>query len=174
MYFAILLIGVSVIEFLHVYTCASDFFIHHLSCKYLAVAPHQNKSIFGFLPKRAFSHFINLRTCAGLWYLSCLSVSQLVTVTLRWPLSNSHNSETTSSIATKRQRDGKRCILRHCSTQKLMDEREARKVMEMGRLFKKKCGDNTIDLHVRTKVPDREMNKHLQGTTCKLFVGKLP
>ena len=32
-------------------------------------------------------------------------------------------------------------------------KREARKVTEMVRFSPKKCGDNTVDLHVRTRVP---------------------
>ena len=43
---------------------------------------------------------------------------------------------------------------------------EARKVMEMVRFSPKKCGDNTVDLHVWTKVPagrKRAVNKCYMG-----------
>ena len=35
----------------------------------------------------------------------------------------------------------------------LSTKREARKVLGNSAIFTKKCGDNTVDLHVRTKVP---------------------
>ena len=68
--------------------------------------------------------------------------------------SNGHKSETTSSITTKRGigmgnvafSDG--ILLKTLST-----KREARKVTESCAIFTQKCGDNTVDLHVRKKVP---------------------
>ena len=44
-------------------------------------------------------------------------------------------------------------ILRCYSTQSLLTKREARKVTDMVRFSPKKCGDNNVDIHVRTKVP---------------------
>ena len=54
---------------------------------------------------------------------------------------------------------------------------EARKVTEMVRFSPKKCGDTTVDLHVRTKVPAGRKKGNEQILYGRLraspFVGKL-
>ena len=68
--------------------------------------------------------------------------------------SNNHKSEMTSSITTKRGIGmGSVAFSDVILLKSLSTKREARKVMEMVLFFHKKCGDNTVDLHVRTKVP---------------------
>ena len=81
-----------------------------------------------------------------------LSVCQCVSLSVT--RDGHFKSETTSSIATK-QGIGMRSVafsdvilLKSLST-----KREARKVTEMVRFSPKKCRDNTVDLHVRSKVP---------------------
>ena len=82
--------------------------------------------------------------------LVCGSVRQLPVMAT----SNGHNSETTTSGTTK-QGIGMRSIAFSDVIQlkSLSTKREAQKVTEMVRFSPKKCGDTTVDLHVRTKVP---------------------
>ena len=68
--------------------------------------------------------------------------------------SNGHKSETTSSIATKQGIGmGSIAFSDIILLKSLSTKHESRKVTEMVRFSPKKCGDNTVDLHVQTKVP---------------------
>ena len=83
----------------------------------------------------------------------CRSV--ILSVTLAMAASNSHNSETTSSITTKRGIwMGSVAFSGVILLKSLSKKHEA-----------KKCGDNTVDLHVCTyqQVGNRAMNKYYSG-----------
>ena len=46
---------------------------------------------------------------------------------------------------------------------------------KFGAIFTQNSGDNTVDLHVRTKVPAYiKKEDSIWEITCKLFVAKLP
>ena len=81
--------------------------------------------------------------------------------------SNSHNSETTSALATKRGIGiGSIAFSDVILLKSLSTKLEAPKVGN-GAIFAKKCGDNTADLvHVWTKVPGGRkwvMSKYYMG-----------
>ena len=80
----------------------------------------------------------------------CVSVDLSVCQLPMMATSNGHNSETTSSIATKRGIGMKSSDI--IQLKGLSMKCEARKVLEMVQ-FSKNCVHNTVDLHVRTKVP---------------------
>ena len=126
---------------------------------------------------------INPRALRGVTVL-VTSVSQSLSVRLSvcqlpaMAASNSHKSETTSSVTTKRNRRmGSIAFSDIIPLKSLLTKREARKVTEMVQFSQKNVETipSTYMFGQRyQQVGNREMSKYIWETTCKLFVGKLP